>query len=555
MATATAPSPRARSARSATTAIGVAGVNWNVQIMPVAFLNSSGSGSDIAAAEAIDYAVNMGAKVINASWGGSGWDSTIASAISYANQHGVIVVCAAGNNSSNDDTTPFSPASYSATYANVISVASINSDGTLSSWSNYGTGTVQLAAPGNSIYSTEGSGYAYDSGTSMAAPFVTGAVALVEAAHPTWSMSQVVDAIVNTTTPDPNLAGKVTTGGILNAAAAVAYTGGPHVTAASPSGALTGSSSLSSVQLTFNEEINPATFTASQASLTGPSGAIVGLTVTPVSGSNNHQFTVSFPSQSTAGTYTLKVGPNIQDWYGNAMNQNGNLVTGEASDAFTDTMYLTKTGSSDLLSVTSFPTTTKAGTAQTITVSALTPSGSVDTSYTGTVQFSSSDPSAVLPANYTFTASDQGAHTFTTAATLDTAGTQSITVTDTKKSSIIGAEEGIWVTGATAHSLVISGLPTSATAGTSLGLTVTALDQFGNVASGYGGTIAFTSTDAQAVLPSSYAYMIENGGTFSFTTTLETAGSQTIKVTDSTNGLSVTSAPSRSRPRPPPRWQ
>ena len=299
---------------------------------------------------------------------------------------------------------------------------------------------------------------------------------------------------------------------------------------------------LSSVQLTFNEEINPATFTASQVTLTGPSGAITGLTVTAVSGSNNHKFTVSFPSQTAAGTYTLNVGPNIQDWYGNEMNQNRNLVNGEASDAFIDTMYLTATGSSDLLSVTGFPTTDTAGTAQTITISALTPSGAVDTSYTGTIHFSSSDPSAVLPANYTFTTSDQGTHTFTTAATLDTAGTQSITVTDTKKSSIIGAEEAIWVTGAKAHSLVISGLTTSATAGTSLGLTVTALDQFGNVASGYGGTIAFTSTDAQAVLPSSYAYMIENGGTFSFTTTLKTAGSQTITATDSTNSLSATSS-------------
>src|SRR5271157_81523 len=92
--------------------VGVTGVDWNVQVMPVQFLNSSGSGSDIAAAEAIDYAVNHGAKVINASWGGTGWDATIGAAIQYANQHGVIVVAAAGNNGTNDTTTPFSPASY-----------------------------------------------------------------------------------------------------------------------------------------------------------------------------------------------------------------------------------------------------------------------------------------------------------------------------------------------------------------------------------------------------------------------------------------------------------
>ena len=76
--------------------------------------------------------------------------------------------------------------------------------------------------------------YGYDSGTSMAAPLVTGTVALVEAAHPTWSMSQVIDAVLDTTTPDPNLVGMVTTGGIVNAAAAVANTDGPYVVSATP---------------------------------------------------------------------------------------------------------------------------------------------------------------------------------------------------------------------------------------------------------------------------------------------------------------------------------
>ena len=72
----------------------------------------------------------------------------------------------------------------------------------------------------------------------MAAPLVTGTVALVEAAHPTWSMSQVIDAVLDTTTPDPNLAGKVTTGGIVNAAAAVANTDGPYVVSATPDGSI-----------------------------------------------------------------------------------------------------------------------------------------------------------------------------------------------------------------------------------------------------------------------------------------------------------------------------
>ena len=96
----------------------------------------------------------------------------------------------------------------------------------------------------------------------MAAPMVTGAVALVEAAHPSWTMSQVIDAILDTVTPDPSLAGEVTTGGVLNAGAAVANTDGPYVVSATPDGSINTTGGFSTVQLTFNEEINPATFTS-----------------------------------------------------------------------------------------------------------------------------------------------------------------------------------------------------------------------------------------------------------------------------------------------------
>ena len=115
--------------------IGVAGVDWNAQLMPVQFLDSTGNGTDTAAAEAIEYAVNHGAKVINASWGGGGSD-TIAAAIQYADQHGVIIVAAAGNNGTdNDNAHLFSPASYSVDYPNLISVAATGSNGELASWS------------------------------------------------------------------------------------------------------------------------------------------------------------------------------------------------------------------------------------------------------------------------------------------------------------------------------------------------------------------------------------------------------------------------------------
>ena len=313
--------------------IGGAGLVWNAQIMPVVFLNSSGSGTDTAAAEAIEYAVNHGAKVINASWGGTGTDSTIETAIQYANANGVIIVAAAGNNGADDDTTFFSPASYSAQYPNLISVAAIGSNGALASFSDYGVGTVQLAAPGVNVYSTLSNGtYGTMSGTSMAAPMVTGAIALVEAAHPSWTMSQVIDAVLDHVTPDASLAGKVTTGGVLNVGAAVANTDGPYVVSGTPDGSINSSGGLSTVQLTFNEEINPATFTSADVTLTGPGGVIPAgeVSVTAADGSNDHSFQLSFPAQTAAGTYTLTVGPGVQDWYGNDMNQNRNATNGEA---------------------------------------------------------------------------------------------------------------------------------------------------------------------------------------------------------------------------------
>jgi subtilisin family serine protease len=317
---------------------GIAGVNWTTQIMPVKALDSTGAGTDVAAAEAIDYAVDQRARVINASWGMSGPDSTIAAAIQYADSTGVIIVAAAGNSGSNDTTNMYSPASYSAQYPNVISVAATGTNGALASWSNYGVGTVQLAAPGVNIFSTLFGSYGYMSGTSMAAPFVTGTVALVETAHPRWSMSQVIDAIVDHTTADSALTGKVTTGGLLNAGAAVANTRGAYVSSAAANGSATPASPLSAIRLTFNEEINPATFTAQQITLTGPAGTIGGATVSVVAGSNNHQFAISFPPQTASGTYTLTAGPNIQDLYGNKMDQNRNGVNGQPGDAFTMTI-------------------------------------------------------------------------------------------------------------------------------------------------------------------------------------------------------------------------
>lgn len=321
--------------------IGVTGVNWRVQIMPVKFLNASGSGSISAAIQSLNYAVAMGAKISNNSWGGGGFVQAMLDAINNARAAGHIFVAAAGNAASNNDTTPFYPANYNVD--NVVSVASTTSGDTLSSFSNFGATTVELGAPGSSIFSTyRNGGYATLSGTSMATPFVSGALALVKDLHPTWTYTQIINQILNNTDPIPALQGRTITGGRLNLFRAISAgldTVGPKVTASTFSGAA--ANTFDRLRLTFSEAINPASFTSADvASFTRNGIAITGLTytVTPVTGSNNTQFDVTFAAQSTAGTYAMTIGPNITDPSGNNMDQNSNGTKGEVpADQYTAT--------------------------------------------------------------------------------------------------------------------------------------------------------------------------------------------------------------------------
>ena len=150
------------------------------------------------------------------------------------------------------------------------------------------------------------------------------------------------------------------------------------------------------------------------------------------------------------------------------------------------------------------------GAAGTVTVTAYDAYGNVATGYTGTVALTSSDPHAVLPSSYTFTASDAGSTAFP--VTLDTAGTQSITATDTATLEHHGHRVGIAVQAAAAKTLTVTGFPTSDTAGAAGTVTVTAYDAYGNVATGYTGTVALTSSDPHAVLPSSYTFTAADAG-------------------------------------------
>lgn len=192
---------------------GVVGVCHQVKIMPVKFLNASGNGDTSGAIAAIDYAVQRGAHILNNSWGGGGYSQLLAEAIQRARSAGVLFVAAAGNDSSYNDNLPTFPANYNQVLDNVISVAATTDQDTLAYFSNWGPRTVDLAAPGQQIYSTHKNGtYATLDGTSMATPHVAGAAALVKARFPQLTYSQIKTRLLANTDRPAALEGKVRMG-------------------------------------------------------------------------------------------------------------------------------------------------------------------------------------------------------------------------------------------------------------------------------------------------------------------------------------------------------
>jgi hypothetical protein len=196
--------------------IGVAGVSWNVRLLPVKFLNSSGSGNVANAISAIEYATRMGARIMNNSWGGGPYSQALFDAIRAAGDAGALFVAAAGNDGSDNDLTPSYPAGYA--LPNVISVAATDANDQLATFSNYGATTVDLAAPGVDILSTaRRGGYILLSGTSMATPHVSGALALMLSRFPDIDPASAKSLLLSHVQPVPALSGRVASGGRLSA--------------------------------------------------------------------------------------------------------------------------------------------------------------------------------------------------------------------------------------------------------------------------------------------------------------------------------------------------
>jgi thermitase len=195
---------------------GIAGVNWDVSLMAVKFLDKKGSGSLANAIKAIDYARKMGAKITSNSWSGGAASELLRKAIEETDKAGMLFIAAAGNEANDNDTTPTYPSTYAV--PNVISVAAIDNRGRLASFSNYGIKTVHIAAPGVNVVSTiPGGGYDSFSGTSMATPHVAGVAGLMLANNPNLTPAEVKKQIFASARPLYTLKKRVVTGGMVSA--------------------------------------------------------------------------------------------------------------------------------------------------------------------------------------------------------------------------------------------------------------------------------------------------------------------------------------------------
>jgi serine protease len=366
--------------------LGVAGINWRVQLMPLKISNSSGNGDIDNSIHALHYAVAEGAAITNYSNGYEAdyWDEQdlenggflpdnlrgpsyhFREAIRDARDHGHIFVASAGNDGHNNDHSHTYPANFDV--ANLVSVAASDFNDQLvvtSGWSsNYGLGSVDLAAPGSLIRTTNlGGGYGYWGGTSFSAPQVAGVMALVRDAHPDWSYHQVIDQVLRNVDEKAALDNVTGTGGRLNALKAIApgawitdsaplTPGGPYTwgtTFAAPA-------TITGLRVTFNEAIQVSTFTAPDVSIAFnpyiPAAAmnVYATSVLPVAGSNGRSFDILFGPITTRegdvtaiGTYTLHVGADIRNLAGQKMNQDRDSYIGESNDYYTTSFQMTYT--------------------------------------------------------------------------------------------------------------------------------------------------------------------------------------------------------------------
>ena len=220
---------------------GVTGVSWSSKIMALKFLDASGSGPTSDAIECIEYMVNMknsnevNVKVSSNSWGGGSYSIALKDAIDLAQDSDILFIAAAGNAGNDNDLMPQYPSSYDC--SNIVSVAASDHTDVFASFSCYGYHSVDVAAPGVSIWSTKrGDAYRYLSGTSMATPHVAGLCALICSQYPAMSSLSVKERLLRTVDKKSLFTNTLSSGGRINAYAALTATNinGPFIYSLSP---------------------------------------------------------------------------------------------------------------------------------------------------------------------------------------------------------------------------------------------------------------------------------------------------------------------------------